>query len=44
MKCMASCINCGDPDVEFYDMTVRGDKQNGIPLCDDCHAALPDDE
>jgi hypothetical protein len=41
---MTSCINCGDPDVKFYDVMVRGDEHDDIPLCDDCHAALPGDE
>lgn len=41
---MVSCINCGDGDVEFYDLLVRGDEQEDVPLCDDCHDALPDQE
>lgn len=37
---MANCINCGDPEVDYYDVMVRGDQQDDIPICDDCHEAL----
>lgn len=34
---MSSCFNCADPDVERYDIKVRGAEQDGIPLCDACY-------
>jgi len=40
---MANCINCGDPEVEYYDVMIRGDEQNDTPICDDCCAELPVD-
>jgi len=34
---MSSCLNCGNTDVERYDIKVRGAEQDGIPLCDACY-------
>lgn len=35
-----SCINCGETEVTYHDITLRGSRHDGVPLCEGCHGAI----
>ena len=34
------CLNCKSPDVDSYDLMVRGNEHSGVFLCDECYETL----
>lgn len=34
------CINCGDPAADTYELMVRNNNHDEVPLCDECHDAI----
>lgn len=35
-----SCINCGDPATNTYELLVRSTNHREVPLCEECHEAI----
>lgn len=34
------CLNCGTPTKATYDLVLRGNDHDDVPLCDACHEAI----
>lgn len=37
------CLNCGDPDADTYELLVRNNSHDEVPLCDECHDAIDEE-
>lgn len=36
------CINCGNPAEETYELLIRSNNHQDVPLCDPCFEAIQD--
>lgn len=34
------CLNCGDPEADTYELLVRNNSHDEVPLCGECHDAI----
>lgn len=37
------CLNCGDPEADTYELLVRNNSHDEVPLCDECHDAIDEE-
>ena len=37
------CVNCGAQDTALYELMVRNNTHDQVPLCEECYQAISDE-
>lgn len=37
------CLNCGVPGADTYELLVRNNSHDEVPLCEECHDAIDEE-